>query len=175
MKKRFAMILSTLMIAVFCLLSVSAFAGFDVTTTERLNLRTAPGTQFATQGLLSKGKTLTVSETAKDSKGVTWYRVSNNGKTGWICSSFAKQDAKNETKKDTKQSATVKSLTVKLTGNANLRAGAGVNYATIGVTSKGAKATFLNASALDDHGVVWFKINYNGKIGWVSSEYAVLK
>ena len=61
MKKRFVMTISTLMIAIFCLLSVSALASFNITTTGRLNLRTAPGTAYTSIGVVGKGVTLTAS------------------------------------------------------------------------------------------------------------------
>ena len=162
MKKRFAMIISTLLIAVLGLMSVSALASFTVTTTARINLRTAPGTEFASLGCIDKGVTLSVSETGRDSQGVAWYRVTNAGKTGWICSTY------------TRQGEVVVPGTVTMTGNANIRAGAGLGYVSLGVASKGATATYLNASAIDERGVVWYRINYNGTIGWVSSVYAVL-
>ena len=160
MKKRFVMTISTLMIAIFCLLSVSALADFTVTTTGRLNLRVAPGTEYYSQGVVAKGKTLNVINTGLDSKGNTWYYVNNNGTTGWISAKY------------TRQGEVIVSRTVKMTGNANIRTGAGLYYNSIGVAKKGATATYLNAMSIDGRGVAWYKISYNGKTGWVSSMYS---
>ena len=61
------------------------------------------------------------------------------------------------------------------TGDANIRTGAGLDYKSVGVMPKGASAAYLNESKKDDRGVAWYRINYNGTTGWVSSKYAVLK
>ena len=163
MKKRFAIIISAVMIAIFCLFSVSALADMSVTTTARLNLRTAPGTEYVSQGIVGKGVTLNVYETGKDSKGITWYRVTSSGKTGWICASY------------TRQAEIVAPSKVKLSGDAHIRSGAGLGYASVGIIKKNAEATYLNAASVDNRGVVWYKISYSGKTGWVSSKYAALK
>ena len=162
MKKRFVMIISAVMIALICLLSVSALAD-SVTTTARLNLRTAPGTEYTSQGIVDKGIVLNVRESGKDAKGITWYRVTTSGKTGWICSTY------------TRQSEVVAPTKVRMSGDAHIRTGAGLNYASAGIIKKGAKATYLNSAAVDNRGVVWYRISYNGTTGWVSSKYATLK
>ena len=160
--KRFVKIMSAVLIVLFCLSSVSALAEFCVTTTARINLRTAPGIGFASLGLIDRGVTLSVAETGKDAGGVIWYRVTSGGKTGWICSTYAKE------------SAAPAARTVSMKGNANVRAGAGLGYVSLGVIEKGATAAYLNSAAVDERGVVWYRINYGGLIGWVSAKYAVL-
>lgn len=160
--KRFVKIMSAVLVVLFCLASVSALAEFSVTTTARINLRTAPGTGYASLGLIDKGVTLSVSETGRDASGVDWYRVSANGKTGWICSTYASR------------SVTPATRTVTMKGNANVRAGAGLGYVSLGYIEKGATAVYMNSAAVDDRGVVWYRINYGGLIGWVSAKYAVL-
>ena len=40
---------------------------------------------------------------------------------------------------------------------------------------KGATAKYMNESKKDDRGVTWYRINYNGTTGWVSSKYAAIK
>ena len=42
-------------------------------------------------GGLKKGSTATyLNETAKDNRGVTWFKVKQNGKTGWVSSMYSK-------------------------------------------------------------------------------------
>lgn len=61
---------------------------------------------------------------------------------------------------------------VLMTGDSNLREGPTLNDSIIGVIYTGMVADYLNASATDDRGVVWYYVRYNGMTGWVSSTYA---
>ena len=47
----------------------------------------------------------------------------------------------------------------------NVRSGAGINYSKIGSLTQGTKVNIISES----NG--WSKINYNGKIGYISSQY----
>ncbi|MDR4235317.1 SH3 domain-containing protein, partial [Priestia megaterium] len=47
----------------------------------------------------------------------------------------------------------------------NVRSGAGTNYASIGSVTKGQKLSVVSKSGS------WYKINYNGRMGYVSSDY----
>ena len=160
--KRFVKVMSMVLALIFCLMSVSALASFSVTTTARINLRTAPGTQFASLGIVDKGVTLSVDETGRDSSNVAWYHVSVNGKAGWICSTY------------TTQGQPVVTGKVYMSGDAYIRKGAGLDYASLGVIKKGTIATYLDASSIDNRGVIWYRISCNGITGWVSGKYATL-
>ncbi|MBR0464601.1 MAG: SH3 domain-containing protein [Clostridia bacterium] len=160
--KRFVKVISLMMAALIALFSVSALAAFSVTTTASVNLRTGPGTEYATQGCVPSGVTLSVDETAKATNGKTWYHVNYSGKNGWICSSYTKDGGSAEKK-------------VVTSGDANIRTGAGLDYKSVGVMPKGATAKYMNESKKDDRGVTWYRINYNGTTGWVSSKYAAIK
>ena len=160
--KRFAAIISIVMIMMFVLMSISALAGFSVTTTARINLRTAPGTEYKSLGIIDKGVTLNVSEVGVDSKGTAWYRVAAIGQTGWISSDYAAQSVVPVPSK------------VTITGNANVRAGAGLGYVSLGVINKGNTAEYLNQASVDSRGVIWYRISFGSLTGWVSSKYAVL-
>ena len=61
---------------------------------------------------------------------------------------------------------------LKTTGQVNVRKGAGLKYATVGVLAKGTIVSYLGASKKDDRGVAWYKINFNGNEGWISSKYS---
>lgn len=64
---------------------------------------------------------------------------------------------------------------VKTTGSVNVRAGAGLEYRSLGTAKKGAQLTYLEAASKDGRGVVWYKVKLNSKTnGWVSSKYAQL-
>ena len=61
--------------------------------------------------------------------------------------------------------------TVKTTGSVNLRKGAGLGYKTIRSISAGTSLSY-DKTKKDDRGVVWYRVTYKGKTGWVSSKYA---
>ena len=63
---------------------------------------------------------------------------------------------------------------VKTTGNVNVRKGPGKDYAVMGVLSEGITVSYLGTTKKDGRGVAWYKINYNGNVGWVSSKYSKL-
>ncbi len=50
----------------------------------------------------------------------------------------------------------------------NIRAGMGTSYNRVGIVSGGTKIVVLERSSSD-----WYKINYNGTVGYVSTEYLV--
>ena len=61
---------------------------------------------------------------------------------------------------------------VKITGNVYVRRGPGLEYKDIGSLSSGTVVAYLGDTQWDDRDVAWFKINYNGNVGWVSSKYS---
>lgn len=61
---------------------------------------------------------------------------------------------------------------VKATGNVYVRKGPGKNYKDIGTLSTGTVVSYLGDTQWDDRDIAWYKINYNGNVGWVSSKYA---
>lgn len=60
------------------------------------------------------------------------------------------------------------------TGNVNMRSEPNKNSNIVTTVSNGARGTYLGKSSTDSRGVVWYYVNYEGKIGWVSSMYAVI-
>ena len=42
------------------------------------------------------------------------------------------------------------------------------------IISRGGTATYLDDYSVDERGVTWYKISYNGGTGWVSSRYCEL-
>lgn len=58
-------------------------------------------------------------------------------------------------------------------GKSNVRTGPGLAYKSIGVLHPGEEAKFLGKTSTDDRGVVWYKIEWNGRSAWVSSRYTL--
>ena len=56
-------------------------------------------------------------------------------------------------------------------GKSNVRTGPGLEYKSIGVLHRGEDAKYLGETSIDDRGVLWYKIRWNGHSAWVSSMY----
>ena len=61
-----------------------------VMATADANLRTGPGTDYASLGKAKPGKTAIYKETQADKTGAAWYKVSVHGTTCWISAKYAK-------------------------------------------------------------------------------------
>ena len=136
-------------------------------TGGEVHLRRTPslnGTVLATK---KKGDKLTyLNETSTDNRGVTWYYVSANGKTGWISSKYAKLTT----------GGSDEYKVAEITGNqVYLRGSASLNGRILDTLYKGATPLYLNESKQDSRGVTWYYVRANGGAGWVSSKYAKLR
>ena len=56
-------------------------------------------------------------------------------------------------------------------GKSHIRTGPGLDYKSIGVLHRGEDAKYLGETSVDDRGVLWYKIRWNGRSAWVSSMY----
>ena len=63
---------------------------------------------------------------------------------------------------------------VRTTGDVWLRTGPGLDHDSIAILKMGRSYEYLGESSVDERGVVWYKVKYNGKTGWVSSKYTSL-
>ena len=143
-------------------LSAAALAADQVVTTGSVHLRTGPGLLYKEADAVPAGTWLTyLNGMVTDDRGVDWYRVSYNGKSGWVSSMYASLGG-------------VYKGSVEIVGNINVRSGPGLAYAGIGTLTKGRLANYLGSTATDDRGVDWYKISCDGLVGWVSSAYAKL-
>ncbi|MCR2821754.1 SH3 domain-containing protein [Lederbergia panacisoli] len=127
-------------------------------TTANLNFRTGAGTTYKVTIVIPKGKQVSLI-----SKHGTWYKVSYSGKTGYVSSAYLKQVTSTTTPKPNPQSEKYST-----TDNLNLRTGAGTTYKVVTIIPKGKQVTLISK-----HGT-WYKVNYAGKTGYVSSQYLKL-
>lgn len=63
---------------------------------------------------------------------------------------------------------------VRVTGDANLRMGAGLDFMVFDSVPKGSTLPYLNQTTTDERGVDWYMVDYNGTPLWISSKYAEL-
>ena len=155
------LVVISICMALFAGLAVAESA--YVQTEGRVNVRTGAGLDYRSLGTVEKGTRLTyLNETSTDSRGVAWYKVQYNSSTsGWVSSTYA--SLKNYTQKVTATG-----------GQTYIRSSASLNGKQLGILPKGASATYLNSSSVDDRGVAWYYVSYDGTKGWVSSRYTKL-
>ncbi|MDI3090820.1 SH3 domain-containing protein [Priestia megaterium] len=122
-------------------------------TASTLNVRSGAGTNYASIGSVTKGQKLAVV-----SKSGSWYKINYSGRTGYVSSDYVQASGTT--------APPAESTTYTVTASTlNVRSGAGTSYASIGSVTKGQKLSVVSKSGS------WYKINYNGRTGYVSSDY----
>ncbi len=111
--------------------------------------------------IVHKNERLTYITTAKDSRGVTWYKVFVGNKTGWISSRYA------STSSSWDETTYVKANN----GQTWVRKDPNLNGTKLTVLEEGDYAEYLGEKSRDSRGVLWYKVKLDGKTGWVSSRY----
>lgn len=128
---------------------------YGVTTTSTLSVRSGAGTNYAILGSMKSGTKVIMTGKINN-----FYKITYNGKIGYISAQYVKITAK-PVVVPVVYGGTVQSKIL------NVRSGAGTNYSIIG----GVKApTIVMISGEINN---FYKIDYNGKIGYVSSEYVI--
>lgn len=134
-------------------------------TASVLNVRSGAGTKYSRIGSLNKGKTFIVTGSAKDSSGVTWYKFNYGSRTGYVSSQYV------NIKQPTVTSVSNTKGTVSAGGSTLfVRSGPGTSYSKLGYLASG-KTFTIKGKAQDISGVWWYTLDYNGKTGYVSSQY----
>ncbi|WP_042275565.1 C40 family peptidase [[Clostridium] dakarense] len=123
-------------------------------TGNSVNFRTGPGTNHSSMGKLNKGNTVEYIGKSGD-----WVNVKHNGKVGYVHGDYV------STSNNTSTDNTIKSTKVVNGNSVNFRTGPSTSNSSIGKLNKGAEVGFISES----NG--WSKISYNGKIGYMSSQY----
>lgn len=141
------------------------------TSKDPLTVRSGAGSSYTKLGTLAKGKTFDITGKTTDGSGVVWYRLTYNGKTGYVSSLYVKTSTTS-----TGGGSTV-TPTTNMKGTVNtakdpltVRSGAGSTYSKLGTLAKG-KVFDITGQASDSKGTIWYQLNFNGKTGYVSSQY----
>ena len=136
-------------------------------TTEYVNFRSGPGTNYSSKGVIASGTTVTVTDTSNSQ----WYAVRlANGSTGYIFAQYLKvtgTSSATPTPTPTQAPSNDGTVQAKLTADVNLRRGAGTNYGVIKVIGTGTTVTVTDASNSQ-----WYKVKLSdGTEGYLFSEY----
>ena len=155
-KKGTALLLSALLLA--SALPLAAYAEeVSAKTTEYVNFRSGPGTNYSSQGIIASGTTVTVTDTSNSE----WYAVRlSNGSTGYIYAEYISMSTGGSTSNGEERSA-------KTTEYVNFRSGPGTNYNSKGVIALGTTVTVTDTSNAQ-----WYAVRLsNGSTGYIFAEY----
>ena len=138
-------------------------------TTEYVNFRTGPGTNYSSKGVISLGTTVTVTDTSNSQ----WYAVRlSNGSTGYIFAQYLKLTG-NTSAPTSAPTATPapsdpsKEQTAKTTEYVNFRTGPGTNYSSKGVIPSGTAITVTDTSNSQ-----WYAVRLaDGSTGYIYAQY----
>ena len=158
-KKGTALLLSALLLA--SALPLAAYAEeVSAKTTEYVNFRSGPGTNYSSQGIIASGTTITVTDTSNSE----WYAVRlSNGSTGYIYAEYISMSTGGSTSSGEERSA-------KTTAYVNFRSGPGTNYSSKGVIASGTSITVTDTSNAQ-----WYAVRLsNGSTGYIFAEYISL-
>ena len=139
-------------------------------TTEYVNFRSGPGTNYSSKGVISLGTTVTVTDTSN----AQWYAVRlSNGSTGYIfaeCISFTGSNTPSATAAPTQAPSNGSEQTAKTTEYVNFRSGPGTNYSSKGVIALGTTVTVTDTSNSE-----WYAVRLsNGSTGYIFAQYLKL-
>lgn len=144
-------------------------------TKHNSNIRLDAGTKHKVVFVAKKGTTMKATHQKKVGK-QTWYKVSANGKSGWVLSTLvskttvkaaAKPAPKKATKAVAKPAAKAMSGSFTALHNTNVRKDAGTKHGIVFVAKKGSKVTATHSKKSGSQ--TWYKVTANGKSGWVLS------
>ncbi|MDF2723905.1 MAG: hypothetical protein K0Q59_3580 [Paenibacillus sp.] len=146
-------LLSIVSIAALSLtISTSAFASPGVVD-RSVNFRSAPSTNSTVYSLIKAGSSFEILEKVNS----YWYKISYNGQTGYVSTDYAHA---------TGSSGSSSGSTGVVERSVNFRSAPSTSSTVYQLISTG--ATF---QVLEKVNSAWYKISYNGRTGYVSSDY----
>lgn len=120
-----------------------------------VRMRSGPGTSYDILGTYSNGVTLNVLGSENG-----WYKVSYNGKTGYIKADYVRVSPEN----------TTASTDGTVTGSdVRLRLGPSTSYSIVDTFPKGTAVKISGTSGN------WYEVSINGKYGYMSKDYVSVK
>ena len=134
-------------------------------TTEYVNFRTGPGTNYSSKSVIPSGTAITVTDTSNSQ----WYAVRlSDGSTGYIYAQYIKITSATAPSAPTEAPADG-TVRAKTTADVNLRKGAGTNYGVIRVVGNNTAVTVTEATN------TWYKVKLsNGTEGYLYAQYVTV-
>ena len=143
------------------LLAGSALADGYVEVGATVNVRTGPGLSYDDMGTAHKGDTLIyLDKSAIDNRGVVWYCVDFDDEYGWVSSKYCEFFGD--------------IYVYAIEGQSFIRKNPNLNGKKLAIMYESEYAEYMGKTSVDDRGVAWYKVDFDGVIGWVSSKYTSL-
>lgn len=154
-RKGTALLLSALLLASAMPFAVSA-EEVSAKTTEYVNFRTGPGTNYSSKGVIPSGTGITVTDTSNSE----WYAVRlSDGSTGYIYAEYISVSGSNNAEDG--------EVNAKTTADVNFRSGPGTNYNSKAVIGSG-----TGIIVTDTGNSQWYAVRLtNGSTGYIYAQY----
>ena len=145
-------------------------------TGTAVNVRSGPGTSYSAIGTINvvdEVVAMLERETSTDSSGMKWDKVKlSNGVIGFVASQYLKPCDTSDENIEIEQEPAVATATVNVTeGMLRVRAEPSSSSVKLTTISKGEKVEILQKDVKTDENYTWYKIRYNGIVGFVASQY----
>lgn len=145
-----------------------------VVTADSLNVRTWAGTEngLCSFSPLKNGSVVDVCDSIKANDGDTWYYIKYNGKYGFVHSEYVKKQSGSSSSSSGGLSKTVQWTGTVTASALNVRTWAGTENSECSFSPlpHGASVGVCDSLKAND-GDTWYYIKYNGKYGFVHSDY----
>jgi N-acetylmuramoyl-L-alanine amidase len=131
-------------------------------STDYVNLRNGPSTDFEKVALVEKGDNVKVLGLAKNKNGELWLQVTYGNYIGWVISDYFKLDPLPTL--DLSQIGQIGTTS----DASNLREGPSKDFKSLKVLPKGTSLT-INGVAKNKESEIWYSVNSGPNFGWVLS------
>ncbi|PFL15897.1 peptidase M24 [Bacillus cereus] len=147
--------------------SVKPASGNYTVNVSSLRVRTGPSTSHTTIGSVKKGQVVQVVGEVQD-----WFKINYAGQTAYLSKDYVTKGGSNENATQGNNQEQNNNVTVQTGGtyvvnatSLRVRTGPATYHSVIGGVLNGTKLNVVGSEGS------WFKVNYQGKTGYVSSEF----
>lgn len=149
-----------------------------VRATAALNVRSGAGTGNAKITTVANGTNMIYLGETATVGGSTWYKVTTSAGIGWVSGAYSRlvstPDVKPVSSSGSSSGSTTGTKVYVSGGSVWLRTGPGLGYKSVTTVHEGQNLNYRGSSSVDDRGVRWYNVTYNGQSVWISSRYAKL-
>lgn len=137
-----------------------------IVTASQLNVRVEPTVHSASQDKLVKGTRVEILEevASTDANNPIWFKISYfDGSSGYVAKQYIKIMITHD--------GSYRKVGITTASALNVRTDSNVLSKTIMQIYKGSYVIILETRSTTDFYKLWYKIDYNGQIGWVAARY----
>ena len=143
-----------------------------------VNVRSGPGTNYSvigTIGVIDEVVAMIERETSTDSTGMKWDKVKlSNGVIGYVASQYLKPCQTSDENIEIEQEPAIATATVNVSsGMLRVRSEPNSSSVKLATISKSEQVEILQKDVKTDENYTWYKIRYNGIVGYVASQYLI--